>query len=165
MTVETEVPWPIEVLTRVGFHPHDAAHLQPLLPPVEAGALTFLSKNVDKFPLRGRQEVRPGAYVLWALHPLTIEQAHQMTSAGRGLIDVLALLDALGDDLPKRLSMTGFNVATEWVRQRNIPRHRFAVYIRLGFTAAQAGALESSSAGSPPEDALEMLAALRRPVF
>lgn len=156
-----KIRWPVDVLTAIGFHPRDAARLYPLLPEVQVGIIATVLRNVEigrRHP--GRDE--PAAHVVWAHHNVSLRQATSLAHAGRGLLDVLTVLDAVQNHVHQRLSLEGFDTALAWALERRVPRHRIARYIELGFPPDKAAALESAHA--PPEEAaLETLAALRRP--
>lgn len=156
-----KIRWPVDVLTAIGFHPRDAARLHPLLPEVHVGTISAVLRNVEilrRYP--GRYE--PAAHVVWAHHNVSIYQATSLAHAGRGLLDVLTVLDAVQNHVHHRVSLEGFDTALEWALERRVPRHRVARYIELGVPPAKAAALEA--APEPPcEAALETLAALRRP--
>lgn len=153
--------WPIEVLIRIGFHERDAARLRCLLPPVQAHAVAslILQTDHDQFPYRDE----PAAQVVWATHNVTLHQAICLTRAGRGLLDVLVILDAVREHVHHRLSIEGFDTAVDWAIERRVPRDRLRRYIALGFPPAKAAALESDTSSRPSEAALEVLAALRLP--
>lgn len=161
VTDESEIEWPIEVLTGIGFHERDAARLRCLLPPVQAHAVASLMTQLEYTRFPSLQE--PAAQVVWATHNVTLLQAVCLTRAGRGLLDVLVILDAVRDHVHHRLSIEGFDTALDWASERRVPRDRLRRYISLGFPPAKAAALETDPCRRPSEGALEVLAALRSP--
>lgn len=162
VTEETQVPWPVELLERMGFHPRDAARLRAVLPPVHARTLAYLHTRTEAEP-RHVFWNDPPAYVVWATHNITITQAIWLTEAGRGVMDVLRILNAVREHVHPRLSIHGVDLAHEWAMERRVPSHRLARYIELGIPPATAAALEADPSSPPDEFALETLAALRRP--
>ncbi|WP_210503336.1 hypothetical protein [Nocardioides xinjiangensis] len=159
---ETHVAWPVELLARLGFHPRDAARLRAVLPSVDKSTVTYLHQRTETEP-RSVFWNNPGTYVVWAIHNITITQAIRLTEAGRGVVDVLTILDAVRKHVHPRLSINGVDLAHAWVMERRVPRHRLARYIELGLPPATAAALEADPSSPPSDAALETLAALRRP--
>ena len=159
---EVEIPWPIEVLTRLGYDRETAERLHLLLPPVAAGHLPVLNwRN----PLRHYEGGdNPDAAVIWFLHGPPGDDAVRLANSGRDLLDLVAIMDGVDAAHPGPMwRPVKVELAESWVAATVIPTERAARYIAAGVPAREAIDLETNPDTRPSDDQLALLAALRAP--
>lgn len=160
MLDDVEVRWSAANLRAVGFSSTNAARLERRLPAVGARAIAAAVAESETNRSHGYC-AEPVASVLWVTHNITMHQAKRLAHCGRGLLDLIVILDAV-QKRPRRLSIDGMDIAVDWAIERQVPRPRLAYYIDLGFTAENAAAVERAPEPWSAE-AVAALGALLRP--
>lgn len=158
---ELEVPWPIEVLTRLGYDHETAERLHVLLPPVEVGIIPLPDWSKPLHLYEGGDN--PAAAIVWALHGPNGSDAVRIASSGRDVLDLVAILGVVEQVYPGRFwTPSKVEFAASWA-DTEIPTERAARYIAAGIAAREASDLEADPATRPSDDQLALLAALLTP--
>lgn len=157
---ETEVPWPVEVLTRIGFSETEAVRLHAALPPIEAGVLASVALGLSLVDEDDRPN--PTATVLHATYDFGAHAAIRFARSGRDVLDLVVILDAVQALEPRHVwSPVKTVLADEWARSC-CPVDRIPGYVAARVTPAEAAAFETIPAIRPSGRQLAFLAALAR---
>ncbi|GCD90166.1 hypothetical protein [Nocardioides sp. LS1] len=157
----TDVPWTVNGLTALGFAATDAKRLASLLPPIEAGILVDIERGhaLGGWPA----DPNPAAALIWFTHDLGARQARDLARMGRGVLDLVVILDAVRATLPGRIwDRAAIDVAREWASERIVARSLIADYIAAGVRCEEAARFEAAPATRPSMAQLRLLAALRK---
>lgn len=158
---ELDIPWPVEILTDLGYDQQTAERLHRLLPPVEVGIVPLPGWSRPLHVYEGGDS--PAAAILWALHGPNGSDAVRLARSGRDVLDLVAILDAVEQAHPGRFwTPSKVQLAASWA-DAEVPAERATRYIAAGVTTREAIGFEANPATRPSDDQLALLAALRTP--
>lgn len=106
----------------------------------------------------------PAAAIIWLTHGVNGSEAVRLASSGRGVLDLIVILDAVVAAHPDRYwPPCKAQLAASWVAATAIPTDRAARYITAGITIAEGTGYEADPTTRPGDAQLALLSALRAP--